>query len=279
MNIKQAETATGISKQNIRFYETQGLLHPARGAQNDYRDYTQDDVRTLKRIKILRKLGIAVPTVREILAGEVTLPSAIAAQQAALAQQRAELDAILRVCTDLQRESLDTLDEDACLARIDHEEQEGNFFMKIIDDFKAVAKEEERTFTFSPDTFIYTAREFTEELLRYAKNHGQDITVTKESLYPEFTLDGVEYTAVRVFSPFGAVVQCTPMAAQAECAADTPRRKALRWTYRILPLFLIFGLPFWLIGDSSNFGLSLLLATIMTAFSACLGYFYFYNRK
>ena len=30
MGIKEAEEATGISRQNIRFYERQGLLHPAR---------------------------------------------------------------------------------------------------------------------------------------------------------------------------------------------------------------------------------------------------------
>jgi len=41
MNIKQVEKLTGISSQNIRFYESQGLLTPER-ADNGYREYHQE---------------------------------------------------------------------------------------------------------------------------------------------------------------------------------------------------------------------------------------------
>ena len=34
MNIKDVEKATGISKQNIRFYEKSGLLQPRRNEEN-----------------------------------------------------------------------------------------------------------------------------------------------------------------------------------------------------------------------------------------------------
>ena len=47
MNIKQAEELSGVSRQNIRFYEKQGLLHPARNAENDYRTYPPADVDVL----------------------------------------------------------------------------------------------------------------------------------------------------------------------------------------------------------------------------------------
>ena len=36
------------------------------------------------------------------------------------------------------------------------------------------------------------------KLLKYAKNYGHDITITKEGMYPEFILDGVEYSAMRI---------------------------------------------------------------------------------
>ena len=39
MNIKEVEERTGISRQNIRYYEKQGLLHPERNLENDYRVY------------------------------------------------------------------------------------------------------------------------------------------------------------------------------------------------------------------------------------------------
>ena len=39
MNIKQASEQSGVSAPNIRFYEKEGLLTPARRQGNDYRLY------------------------------------------------------------------------------------------------------------------------------------------------------------------------------------------------------------------------------------------------
>ena len=43
MSIKEAEKITGITNQNIRYYEKQGLLAPARRAENSYREYSQEE--------------------------------------------------------------------------------------------------------------------------------------------------------------------------------------------------------------------------------------------
>ena len=40
-----------------RFYEKEGLLSPGRNSENGYRDYGEAEVDTLRRIKLLRKLG------------------------------------------------------------------------------------------------------------------------------------------------------------------------------------------------------------------------------
>ena len=40
MNIKQAAEQSGVSSPNIRFYEKEGLMTPARNRGNAYRDYT-----------------------------------------------------------------------------------------------------------------------------------------------------------------------------------------------------------------------------------------------
>ena len=40
-NIKEAEALTGISRQNIRYYEKMGLLNPKRDAGNGYRKYDE----------------------------------------------------------------------------------------------------------------------------------------------------------------------------------------------------------------------------------------------
>ena len=67
MNIKQASEQSGVSAPNIRFYEKEGLLTPARRQGNDYRDYTAGDVRTLKLIRMLRMLDVPLPTIRAVL--------------------------------------------------------------------------------------------------------------------------------------------------------------------------------------------------------------------
>ena len=40
MTVKEVEERTGLPRANIRYYESEGLIHPARG-ENGYRDYRQ----------------------------------------------------------------------------------------------------------------------------------------------------------------------------------------------------------------------------------------------
>ena len=91
MNIKQASEQSGVSAPNIRFYEKEGLLTPARRQGNDYRDYTAGDVRTLKLIRMLRMLDVPLPTIKAVLRGEQPLQQALQAQQTVLEQQAAQL--------------------------------------------------------------------------------------------------------------------------------------------------------------------------------------------
>ena len=79
MNIAEAERRTGLTRANIRFYEKEGLLTPTRG-ENGYRDYTEDDVQTLRKIMLLRRLRLSVPDIRAIESGEKALPEAAAGQ-------------------------------------------------------------------------------------------------------------------------------------------------------------------------------------------------------
>ena len=63
MNIAEAERRTGLTRANIRFY-----------------DYTEDDVQTLRKIMLLRRLRLSVPDIRAIESGEKALPEAAAGQ-------------------------------------------------------------------------------------------------------------------------------------------------------------------------------------------------------
>lgn len=53
MNIKEIEQRSGLTRANIRYYEQEGLLRPAR-QENKYRDYSDEDLETLLRIALLR---------------------------------------------------------------------------------------------------------------------------------------------------------------------------------------------------------------------------------
>ena len=44
MKIKDVENQVGISKSNIIFYEEEGLIHPARNHENNYREYSESYV-------------------------------------------------------------------------------------------------------------------------------------------------------------------------------------------------------------------------------------------
>ena len=73
MRINEVEKAVGIAKKNIRFYEEQGLLSPRREQGNGYRDYSEEDVRTLQMIRLLRKLSVPTEEIRKLQSGGLSL--------------------------------------------------------------------------------------------------------------------------------------------------------------------------------------------------------------
>ena len=60
MRINKVEELVGITKKNIRFYEEKGLLNPERSSENGYREYSDEDVAMLQKIKLLRQLSIPI---------------------------------------------------------------------------------------------------------------------------------------------------------------------------------------------------------------------------
>lgn len=66
MQIKEVEMLTGMTRANIRFYEKQGLLNRTIRNEYNYRDYTEEDVRQLQRIKLLRMLEVSMEDIKEM---------------------------------------------------------------------------------------------------------------------------------------------------------------------------------------------------------------------
>lgn len=105
-NIKDAERMTGISRQNIRYYERQGLLSPARNRENAYRQYTQEDIVRLKQIKLFRKLDMPVGDIRRLFKGDISLEEAVEKQICRLESEKEKLTAALDFCASIRESQL-----------------------------------------------------------------------------------------------------------------------------------------------------------------------------
>lgn len=101
MTIKEIEERTGLDRANIRFYEKEGLLAPQRLA-NGYRNYTEQDVDTLLRIKLLRSLHLPLEEIRTLQSGEKTLESAVQAHLRTLETEKHAVSAAEDVCRAMQ---------------------------------------------------------------------------------------------------------------------------------------------------------------------------------
>ena len=220
MNIKQASEQSGVSAPNIRFYEKEGLLTPARRQGNDYRDYTAGDVRTLKLIRMLRMLDVPLPTIKAVLRGEQPLSEALQAQQEVLEQQAAQLDV------------------DDCLKRMQDPQEPGGFFSGWLRDYRTVAEnEQKKRFFIVSEQSINTPEDFAAVLLRYGEAQGSPVCITKGGMYPEFEWHGIRYKAWRGQGRYCDSICCEALFPESlKTGLPLRRERLLRWLRRLLPV-------------------------------------------
>ena len=90
MTIREIEALSGMTRANIRFYESEGLLTPNR-MENGYRDYTRSDLDTLHKIRLLRALGLGIDEIRKLSAGETALDEALESRLSAMQEEQRTL--------------------------------------------------------------------------------------------------------------------------------------------------------------------------------------------
>ena len=134
MKINEVEERVGVSKANIRFYEKQGLLNPARRA-NGYRVYEEADVLVLQQIVILRKLGLSVEQIGKLFSGELPLQEAVASNIISLKEQIEQLNGSLELSKQIASEGCESLDTPRYWNMIQQKEAAGQKFTDIVNEY------------------------------------------------------------------------------------------------------------------------------------------------
>ena len=116
MTIREIEDRSGLQRANIRYYEDQGLLCPRR-AENGYRDYSDGDLETLLRIRLLRSLDFSIDEIRSLQKGERTMQEALSEKLLQLEDAKQRADYTHAVCAAMRQDSVSytTLDAERYL--------------------------------------------------------------------------------------------------------------------------------------------------------------------
>lgn len=106
LKIKEVEERVGLSRSNIRFYEREGLLLIDRDNENNYREYSDEDVERIIKIKNLRMLGVPTADIRRLFANEIEFDTVIADCLERIKEQEKELKEIHKVCENMMQKQL-----------------------------------------------------------------------------------------------------------------------------------------------------------------------------
>ena len=134
MKINELEELLGVSRATIRYYEDQGLVTPPR-TENSYRDYGDEEARLFQKIIVLRKLGVGVPEIKDLIEDKAELHDVLEQNVDRLRAQQDEIAAAIEMCGELDAEAgdFDSIDPPKYLKSIYEAEENGKRF--------AVAKE------------------------------------------------------------------------------------------------------------------------------------------
>lgn len=90
-SIQDLAKAAGTTSRTLRHYGQLGLLPPSRIGTNGYRYYDQNSLVRLQRILLLRELGLGLPVIAEVLAGEQDSKTALRTHLELLQQEQDRL--------------------------------------------------------------------------------------------------------------------------------------------------------------------------------------------
>ena len=129
MKINELEELLGVSKATIRYYEDQGLVIPPR-TDNGYREYSDEEVQLFQKIIVLRKLGLGIPEIRDLIDGKAELHDVLEYNMERLRTRQDEIASMMELSGKIEAEATDfaSIDSPKYLKHIYENEQKGAHF-------------------------------------------------------------------------------------------------------------------------------------------------------
>lgn len=109
MRTGEVEKLTEVKEANIKFYEREGLINPRRN-ENGYRDFSDEDVKSINRIKTLRMLDVPIPEIKKLFDGDVQLKTVLEERLSEMNLQAKALDNRMESCRRIIKEGMELAD-------------------------------------------------------------------------------------------------------------------------------------------------------------------------
>lgn len=135
MKINEVEVRVGITKKNIRFYEEKGLVSPKRDETNGYREYSEEDVMVLQKVKLLRQLSVPIEEILKLEKGYFTLADCMHRHMILFDRETENIFQNRQICAKIVEdgEQFSNMNTEKYLLMMDSMEKEGVRFMNVQD--------------------------------------------------------------------------------------------------------------------------------------------------
>ena len=206
----------------------------------------EQDIRTLRFIRMLRMLDVPLPVIRSVLAGDASLGSVLREQKTALEQRAKQLEGAARFCAELARQdpSVASLDVDACLTRMEKACRTGCvlFWLAAGLPHAGTGAAPEAFFLYSGGQHQHPAGSSQRPCRPTQRPTGCSSALKNEGMYPEFSLDGIPYKAYRNPGKYRDEICCDAVhPEQLDTGLPSRREKLLRIARIVLPPVCTFA--------------------------------------
>ena len=129
MQMGQVQKETGLTRKAIEYAILQGFITP-KTMENGYRDFNEQEVDLLKKIKVLRKLGLSGTEIQAVLSGNSTLQKCAVKKESQI-QLEQEKSRILEKLSE-------SFDYQAASKSLENLSQKETILQKLLDAFPGV---------------------------------------------------------------------------------------------------------------------------------------------